>query len=137
MTVDPGQEQYVVAMDTVLASSSTLLKSWEEARNTGERLPWIEGGVIARFVARTLDHDPCSPELQSVCDAIEAAFDSEVDDGYLQIAVIEALQNVTSNMHSNGEITVTAGDVKASLGPLSQASWDALNESWGNSVDGL
>jgi hypothetical protein len=138
MIIDPGQERYVAAMDAVLASSLTLLASWEDQyRDADERLPWVEGGAIARFMAQMVQDDPHSPELQSVCDAIEAAFASDVDDGFLQIALIEALQNVTSNRHIAGEITVTAADVKAHLGPLSQASWEALNESWGNSVDNL
>jgi hypothetical protein len=40
-------------------------------------------------------------------------------------------------MYDVGEVSVTASDVKAHLGPLSQASWEALDESWGNSVDDL
>jgi hypothetical protein len=67
MIIDPGQEKYVAAMDAVLASSLTLLTSWEDQyRDADERLPWVEGGVIARFMAQMVQDDPHSPKLQSV-----------------------------------------------------------------------
>jgi hypothetical protein len=138
MTMDPDHDEYVSVMDSVLAASPVLRKSWEGEYESGdERLPWIEGGVVARFLARMVQDDPSSRDLKNVSNAIEAAFASDCDNGFLQIAIIEAIQNVTSNMHDRAMISVTAGDVKAHLGPLSQASWEALDEAWGNSVDDI
>jgi hypothetical protein len=138
MHTPPFYEALCHDIDRLLATSPELARPWDsEWGAQDERNPYVEAGIIARYFADLVETEPQSPEVKVVSDAIESAFASGVDGNWLQVGLIESMQNSISNDHDTGRRTITAGEVKARLGPLAQASWDALDRSWGNSVNDL
>jgi len=103
----------------------------------GERLAYVEAGTLAMYLADLMEFDPESDALRSLSQEIEKAFASELDKDWLVVGLLESIQNMVANDHIDGSRSITPGDVKRHLGPLAQAGWATLDESWGNSVDDM
>ena len=132
------------AIDGLLSATPGLAAAWaaewdDDIADGPERNLWIESGTIASYMIQLAATSERSPELNSIVAALELLFDLEIAglDNWMQIGLIESLQHIASNEHLRGTQAVSAGAVRARLGPKAQASWDALTRQWGNSVDNL
>lgn len=106
----------------------------------GERNPYADGHVVALYIADLTERDQHSAELRTILDHIEELLRATPTDwmaAWVEIEILETLQNMVSNQHIAGKRSTTASVIFDLLGPISQRLWKNLNQFWGNSVDDL
>jgi hypothetical protein len=137
MVVPDWLEEVRVFVDHLRATFRDFDRRWrlDWESDDEDRLVYMEGSTIARYLADLVEFEPDSDAVNELAEEIEGAFTSGLDDNWLQIGLIESIQNIVSNEHLRGTRAITASEVKKRLGPQTCASWEDLDRRWGNPVD--